>query len=82
MNNFRLDHVSEDMINPSSPAITHQFLMRKWHDIPLQKVSRTIIIIVDPSFEIRNERRGRRAPHIGGSTKIRLAKGFARNHRS
>ena len=76
MNEFRLKFVNPDMINPSSPAIAHQLTMRRWYEVPLNSVKRTIIMIVDPSFNNRGERRGDRLPYIGGSTKIRFAKGL------
>ena len=33
-------------------------------------------MIVDPSFRNRNLRRGKRLPYIGGSTKVKVAKGL------
>ena len=73
---LRKEHVNPNIINLSSPAITHQYVLRRWDEIPLEFVKRSILMIVDPSFRNRDRQRGKRLPYIGGSTKLRVAKGL------
>ena len=76
MSELRLKFVNKNMVNPSSPAITHQYVLRRWDDVPLEHVKKSILMIVDPSFRNRHRQRGKRLPYIGGSTKLRVAKGL------
>lgn len=57
--------------NPSQPCIQHQTVMRRWDDLPLEDLCRSIKITVHEGFSTASLLRGPHASYIGSTTRIK-----------